>query len=429
MNELEVLWREAKPGAKEIQEEYLRLREIHKKNDVMIEDALQSFYEGLPKEHPSKKLSRYKRVDVNGVWRDDNMSWPGGGGPNYDVIHPDTGKPCEVPPGGWRYSTLEKMQLAIESGRVQFREDHSEPPIRKTYLVSDSGDADEEANDSSIQVAGTYFYRSALPASNQLESIFGTKVFNNPKDHEILARWINYVIATDKAPLVLDFFGGSGSTAHACLDLFKKNNTLVKWILVQIPEAVDSNSNPGKESLGLGLKTISDITIERVKRVIEGYGDDPQPIPDTGFKVYKLQKSNFPRCEFKPDPEATEDENVTALRNYIDDKEGAFHLTLDDQGEQAVFDEVCLKNGFQLHYTRTRRDDFPDNTIYEITDTRRSALVCLAWQENIEDSTLKRLRELSEAENSPFFICLERALSTTNKWNLKHFLGNHFNAF
>lgn len=45
------------------------------------------------------------------------------------------------------------------------------------------------------------------------------------------------------------------------------------------------------------------------------------------------------------------------------------------------------------------------------------------------DSTIKRLLELAETEDKPFFICLERALSTTTKWNLKHFLGNHFNAF
>jgi adenine-specific DNA-methyltransferase len=102
---------------------------------------------------------------------------------------------------------------------------------------------------------------------------------------------------------------------------------------------------------------------------------------------------------------------------------------LDAEGEQAVFDEVLLKNGFQLNYTRTRRDDFPDNTIYEISDRRRTALVCLAWNESIKDSTIKTLRDLAESGDRPFFICLERSLSTTAKWNLKHFLGNHFNAF
>jgi hypothetical protein len=72
-------------------------------------------------------------------------------------------------------------------------------------------------------------------------------------------------------------------------------------------------------------------------------------------------------------------------------------LPLDESAKQAVFDEVLLKCGFQLHYTRTRRDDFTDNTVHEVTDGHRSALVCLAWNEGIEAPTLKRLRELDQA--------------------------------
>ncbi len=89
---------------------------------------------------------------------------------------------------------------------------------------------------------------------------------------------------------------------------------------------------------------------------------------------------------------------------YIEEKEAAHFISLDADGEQAVFDEVLLKNGFQLNYTRHRREDFTDNTI-------------------------KKLRDLAEADERPFFICLERGLTTTAKWNLKHFLGNHFTAF
>lgn len=421
-----ILWREAKPGASEIHTEYLRLRELHGNNHLNVEVGLQDFYESLPDGHPSKKLTRYKRVDIHGVWRDDNMSWPGGGGPSYDVVHPHTGQACAVPPGGWRYSTISKMQAAIESGRVEFRKDHTEPPIRKTYLISTSSDDDdEEESDAGIQVAGTYFYRSALPASRTLDAIFGARVFENPKDHEVLARWISYVCGNDESPLVLDFFAGSGSTPHACLDLFSKGRKSIRWIAVQIPEKTPPNSTAEQN----GFATISSITIERVKRVIEGYGDNPQPLSDTGFKVYKLSKSNFPRCEFTPDPKLSEEENVEALKRYIQDKEAASLLPLADDAEQAVFDEVLLKCGFQLHYTRTHRADFTENTVYEITDGKRSTLACLAWNEAIKDATIKRLRDLDEAKEKPFFICLERSLTTTTKWNLDHLLGKRLTAF
>ncbi|EIJ8978629.1 site-specific DNA-methyltransferase, partial [Citrobacter freundii] len=181
-------WREAKPGAREIHDEYLRLRKIYGKDNQKVEAALREFYDSLPKTHPSKKHSRYNKVDEKGVWRDDNMSWPGGDGPRYEVLHPVTGLACAIPDGGWRYSTTEKMQEMINQGKVVFREDHSEPPIRKTYLIEtdiesaeedediDSDDLSEtdDSEDLPIQVAGSYFYRSALQASSELTKMFGS---------------------------------------------------------------------------------------------------------------------------------------------------------------------------------------------------------------------------------------------------------------
>ena len=77
------------------------------------------------------------------------------------------------------------MNEMVASGNVEFREDHTEPPIRKTYLLreldEDAGE-DEQADDVGIQVAGTYFYRSALQASNVMIDLLGEKVFDNPKD-------------------------------------------------------------------------------------------------------------------------------------------------------------------------------------------------------------------------------------------------------
>lgn len=442
LKELKVIWREEKPGAPEIWEEYCRLKELYGTDFSKIEEELGAWFAGLPKSHPSKKLQRYRRVDGNGPWRDRDISWPGGDGPTYDVIHPKTGLKCAVPERGWIYSKPEEMERMIKIGLVEFRDDHTEPPFRKAHLKPlleesdvDEGDDNEEEeseDDAELaqQVRGTYFYKQSQPSVKLLRSIFGgKKLFPNPKDSDELARLIRYVTPQDQNALIVDFFGGSGTLANAVLEVNRTAKTNHRFITVQIPEAVNPDKREGKAALSIGLKTISAITIERVKRVIEGYGNDPQPIPDTGFKVYRLQKSNFPRCEFKPDPALSDEENVAALRRYIDEKEAAFFLTLDAQGEQAVFDEVMLKNGFQLHYTRTRREDFPENTVYEVTDPRRSALVCLAWNESIKDATIKRLRDLTEAGESPFFICLERSLSTTSKWNLRHFLGKHFNAF
>ncbi len=265
LRELKTVWREAKPGAAEIQQEYIKLKALHGTNFGEIERGLETFYNALPRTHPSKKHSRYGRVDSRGVWRDDNMSWPGGGGPDYDVIHPVTGKACKVPEGGWRYATPQKMQEMIDAGVVEFREDDTQPPIRKTYLVRSSGEDDDadDPDDIGIQVAGSYFYRSALQASRVLYGIFGSKKFESPKDHEVLKRWIRYITGNDKEFIVLDSFAGSGTTAHAVLALNKEDGGNRRFILCQMPYETKEQEKE-KENI------CDTITAERVRRVIKG---------------------------------------------------------------------------------------------------------------------------------------------------------------
>lgn len=274
------IWREEKPGAIEIHNEFLRLKNIYRDDYKEMEKQLRSFYKSLPSDHPSKKLSRYGNIDENGVWRDDNMSWPGGGGPKYDVIHPITGKPCAVPEGGWRYSTPEKMEEMIKKGVVQFRETHKDPPIRKTYLVRTNTSIDDIGEDEDIgsQVMGSYFYRSALQASNTLLKLFGEKPFENPKDHEVLMRLIKYVTKDDKKAIILDSFAGSGTTGHAVFQMNNNDGGNRKFILVEMDKNIATT-----------------ITSERIKRVSEGYSYKEQQEKGLGggFRYCELGATLF----------------------------------------------------------------------------------------------------------------------------------------
>jgi len=349
--EQKVKWREAKPGAKEILDEYLRLRKLFKDDNSAVESGIRKFYESLPAGHPSKKHSRYNKVDDKGVWRDDNMSWPGGGGPTYDLIHPDTGIACVVPEGGWRYGTIEKMEEMIRLGKVVFRADHSEPPIRKTYLVevddvgNDEDDEDDDTDngdseDLPIQVAGSYFYRSALQASNELVQLFGKKVFNNPKDKEVLARWIAYAGTSDD-DIVMDFFAGSGTTGHAVLDLNASSNLAIRYILVQLPELINPKAKGAKPAVAFLEKlkrpcVVSELTKERLRRAAAKIKtDNPLFTGDTGFRVFKLDHSNIRAWNPNPaDLEAT-------LFDHQD------HL-LEGRSEADVLYELLLKLGLDL---------------------------------------------------------------------------------
>jgi len=226
------VWREPKPGAQVIWEEYTRLRTLHGDEDEVVEGALQEWYQALPAKHPAKALSRYRHVDKNGPWRDRDISWPGGNGPRYDVIHPTTGKPCKVPERGWRFATSRKMREQIELGLVVFRDDHTDPPFRKAHLKpiaaeledDDAAQIDSDVSDADdagvgMQVMPSVIYKQSQVAVKYLRKLMGDKVFDNPKDHEVIARILRYCTNPDTGDIILDSFAGSGTTGHAVLAL------------------------------------------------------------------------------------------------------------------------------------------------------------------------------------------------------------------
>jgi adenine-specific DNA-methyltransferase len=385
---------------------------------------LRSWYQQLPKTHPSQKLSRYKSVDKWGPWRDGDVSWPGEGGKNHqELLHPTTKLPCKIPAGGWRYNN-EEMARRIDAELIEFRSDHTQPPFRKAHLMTRSEELDSVSDDqddeeqTATQVLGTYLYRQSQVSVKLLKKIMGDKAFNNPKDHEVLAQYIRYVMADDQSGVVLDFFGGSGSTAHAVLAMNKADKGNRKFVLVQIPESSEAKSVASKN----GYKKISDITIERVKRVIQGYGDNPQPI-DAGFKVFTLEKSAFPRADFAPDPDANEAAQLAALKAFIAEKEASLFNTLDPQ---AVRDEVLLKCGFQLDVQLTPIAAVAANQLYQARDQQtppREAIVC--FDSHLDTTTLEWLCH----QKGHRVIVLEAALDTTGKWNLHHQLGDGLVVF
>jgi adenine-specific DNA-methyltransferase len=193
-----------------------------------------------------------------------------------------------------------------------------------------------------------------------------------------------------------------------------------KFILVQLPEAIELKH----EAYKAGYKKISDITIERVKRVIEGHGEAETLFGkghETGFKVYHLAQSRFPRVTFQPDPDKTTAENVAALKAYINEKETSMHMIFE---HEAVFDEVLLKHGFKLTYTLEKQSAFAQNDVFLARDASagRETLICL--DSFLDKSTIATFKTQPDTT----FICLERALDTDKKWALKHYLGERLKS-
>lgn len=221
-------WREPKPGVKPIIEKYLELKNKYGADYESASNELKAFYASLNKEHPCKKYARSWHIDSRGIWRDNNITWPGGDGPRYDIPHPVTGLPCKVPDAGWRFIE-DTMKEKIRDGFVEFRADHTQPPIYKSYLYLDGGDQDD--NDGVLQVMGSVFYRHSQPSNDTQKGMFGNRAFENPKDHQVIARLISYM--TSPGDVIFDYFAGSGSTGHAIITELSLTR---KFVLIEMGE-------------------------------------------------------------------------------------------------------------------------------------------------------------------------------------------------
>ncbi|RDY61826.1 MULTISPECIES: site-specific DNA-methyltransferase [Flavobacteriaceae] len=253
--------------------------------------------------------------------------------------------------------------------------------------------------------------------------------FDFPKPVELVKRCIELTV--EKGDTVLDFFAGSGTTGQSVFELNNNTDKDIKFIAIQLPEKCPESSIAFKN----GFKKISDITIERNKRVVEKIikekkeaqpdlfskkENDQDQLNGLGFKVFKLKKSNFPRVEYAPDPEKTEEENIEALKKYIRDKEAQL-VTAFNRDE--LITEILIKNGFKLNYSLTKQEEFKKNEILLASDGDKETLICL--DVTISDETVEHFKTHTDQK----LIVLERALDTTKKWNLKHAMGDKFNAF
>lgn len=398
LRDKKTIWREPKPGAKEIIEKWRELKGEHGDDYTAIQQALRDWYAELPATNPSKKLSRYKWVDKWGPWRDRDISWPGGGGPRYDVPHPVTGRPCKVPERGWGFASPEEMQRQIRLGLVVFREDHTEPPFRKAHLIpvpeeldeesATDYDEDEEENEEEsavgLQVMSSVLYKQAQVSVKYLRKLLGKKVFNNPKDHEVLARLIKYCLGDDQSALVLDFFAGSASTVEAVMSLNQRDGTTHRIIAVQLPEGCEEKSAAFKA----GYQTIADIGRDRISRVIDKIKAEATLInsasSNLGFKAFLLTPSNFK--QWRGDGIETPEQLAAQVEMFVrSEKDGA-------QTEDILY-ELLLKFGQELT-TPVESLDVAGGRVFAVRDRKMLFVLDTFTDEMIEPLLALKSREI-----------------------------------
>lgn len=229
----DIRWRERKPGLDEALD---AAAAIWRETEGDHPEATKRWRQWMKKFKASgvatDAVTRYTSLDeATGVpiFTGRDVSWPGGGGPRYDVLHPVTQKPVKVPSRGWAYTDPAKLQQLIAAGRIRFGPDETSGVQGVSFL-----------NELETQPAKSVFSKDRRGAAQQLTKLFGERRFDFPKDVEVLARWIDLVTQSNPEAVVLDFFAGSGSTAQAVMELNSRDGGRRQAIIVTNNEVEES---------------------------------------------------------------------------------------------------------------------------------------------------------------------------------------------
>ncbi len=319
-----------------------------------------------------EQLARYKNPDNHpkGPWTAGDLMANIKGGRYvkslyFPIINPNTGE--EHYPssnGNWRFNK-ETIEDLMKNDEIYFGEDGTSRPKLKRFLC----DVKEGITYTTLWDFVPFNTQGSYEMTNLLGNL---AIFDNPKPEGLLRELCK--LGMNINDLVLDFFSGSGTIAHAVLNLNKEDGGNRRFICVQLPEKCDEKS----EAFKAGYKTIAEIGKERIRRVIKKITSDKQSKldidgttdkQDLGFKVFKLQQSNFKiwRSDVK-----TEEELFTQLTLHTDPVN-------ENANTENILYELLLKSGVPL----TARIEGKDS--YYLVNDDEIALIL----KKIDDSIIK----------------------------------------
>ena len=304
----------------------------------------------------------YNKIDSNGEpYQAVSMSWPNKKkAPDdyfFQLIHPITKKECPVPPKGWRFpsATLQRM---LESGKIIFGDDETTQP-RSKYLLRDN----MYENISSM----LYYGGSDTDMLSQLGIPFDT-----PKVVTVCAEHINSF--SNDNDIILDFFSGSATTAHAVMQLNAEDGGHRKFIMVQLPEKCDEAS----EAYKAGYKNICEIGKERIRRAGDKIkAEHPDAQLDTGFRVFRVDESNMEDVYYHP-----EELTQTMLGGMVSNIKS-------DRSDLDLLYACLLDWGVEINLPHSA-ETLDGCTIHNVDD---GALVA-CFNENVPDTVIRRMADL-----------------------------------
>lgn len=338
LNEKQGAWRTKKKGAADINAAFKKMKDKGYSLDVIREEIMEMY--SRPK---YAHLSRWNKVDENGVFKDADLS-RSNGPKNYTIINPQTGKKCLIPNRGWGKSYEELLRL--QKADLIWYGDENTAPGMKSYLKEDSE-----------SVFDNFIFADTASDKKMIDKMFGSAVFKFPKSLEMVKTLI--VLCSKNDDIILDFFSGSATTAHAVMQLNAEDGGKRKFIMVQLPEETDEKS----EAYKAGYKNICEIGKERIRRASKKIAEEnPDAKFDGGFRVLKCDNSNMKDVFYYPD-EYNEPLFSSLVNNIKDDRtpEDLLFQTMLDLGIllSSKIEETTIAG--KRVFTVNRSDDLDSN--------------------------------------------------------------------
>jgi adenine-specific DNA-methyltransferase len=282
-----------------------------------------------------KDYKDYKNPDndPNGEWvSGDPTAKSGNESLRFKIINPYTGQ-VDLPPKGryWAFSK-ETFTKYVEAGKIKFKKEKKENErgfIFKRYKKELK--SEHNSVNSLFAIENDYMNQKA---TKELKEMFDNEFFENPKPVKFIKKLIKY--STSTSDLILDFFSGSATTAHAVMELNAEDGGNRQFILVQLSEPIDEKS----EAYKAGYKNICEIGKERIRRAGEKIKEDYKDKElidnlDIGFKVFKLDSTNIKEWDSNPD---------NLEKSLLDYEE----FIKEDRSEEDLLYEILLKYGIDL---------------------------------------------------------------------------------
>lgn len=350
--------------------------------------------------------NRYKNPDNDprGVYKADNFSVGPANQKNiYEITTPGGRK--VMPPSGysWRFSE-ERTKELIADNRVWFGSDGNNVPAYKRFLTEVK---------QGLTPMTVWKYKDvghSQDATKEVKDLFDSKAyFDYPKPTKLIKKLTE--LNTADGDIILDFFSGSGTTAHAVMQLNAEDGGNRKHIQIQLPEPTDEKSEAHKA----GYRKISDIARERINRAGEkikaDYADKltkrDTPL-DTGYRVFKLADTNFTKWQSS----ATND--LGELQARLD----LMRESADDSASEAdLLVEVMLKLGLPLT-SRTQQRDVAGLSVHQVihdTDDEHADVQPVFYLNEHTKPTLEQLRAIVTELTPSKFVILDDAFKGDNQ--------------